>query len=202
MKLTEREKVMVLVLPAVLIFTIYGWFFYPAKHNALTKALAAVEDARAKEPELQNKVLVTQARVGIATQGLQDLERQKSNARLAWEAATAHCTDPALRAERIERLNLILKRQGLHVVEDVEAEASRDSTVAAAVQALCDELAAMSAKHKPQLRKVRMYGTYLNVLAALDDLANREVVAIPVGLMMKDAYPGYTLHEWVLLVWI
>jgi hypothetical protein len=202
MKLSPREKVIVLFLPAVLICAVYGWFFYPARQAAWTRAVDAMRDADAKSPGLKDQVLLTQAKLALANRGLQNLQSDKQRARQAWEQAAAHCTDPLLRNQRIANLNHLLALRGLRVIEDAEAVSGKDGKVPAAVEGLCQELASMSGQHKPQVRKVRMVGRYLDVLAALDDLATREMVAIPVGLMMKEAPLNYIVREWVLLVWI
>jgi len=202
MKLNQREKLVVLLLPTLVIFAGYGWFFFQPKFAAWKTAHNAVADALSKAPALQDKVLLTQAKVSLANRRLQKLESDKKAAMKAWDLAAAHCTDSGLRNERIEKVNGLLAHRGLRVIEDAEAEAGKDGKVAPAVEGLCKELASMSAQLKPQLRKVRMMGTYLDVLGALDDLANREMVAIPVGLMMKEAHLDHNVREWVLLVWI
>jgi hypothetical protein len=203
MKMTERDKVMALLLPGVAVFAIYGWFVYPPKHTALNKAQAALADAQAKAPELNTQVLVAQSKLARASYDLKILNKKKQEAQQAWDKAAGYCTDARLRNERIEKLDALLARHRLRVIEDAEADASsKDGKVAPAVEGLCQELAGMSAQLKPQLRKVRMVGRYLDVLGALDALATREVVAIPVGLMMKEAHPNYNVREWVLLVWI
>jgi hypothetical protein len=202
MKLSQRDKLVVLLLPALVICAVYGWYFFPPKYAAWKAAHNAMADAHNKAPALQDKVLLTQAKVALANRQLQSLESDKQRAYQAWNQAAAHCTDPGMRNERIEKLNSLLARHGLRVIEDTEAEAGKDGKVAPAVEGLCKELASMSAQLKPQLRKVRMLGPYLDVVAALDDLATREVVAIPVGLMMKEAHLNDARREWVLLVWI
>jgi hypothetical protein len=203
MKLTERDKTILLLLPGVAIFAAYGWFFYPSKHTALVKAEEAVAKAREEAPALQNKVQFAQAKVVQAKQKLTKLAADRQTAQKAWDQASANCTDSRLRNERIARLNDLLGHHKLRVIEDAESDASgKDGKVATSVENLCTELAGMSAQLKPQLRKVRLIGRYLDVVAALDELAHREVVAIPVGLMMKEAPPHDNKREWVLLVWI
>lgn len=204
MKLSQRDKLIVVLVPALGIFTIYGWLIYPRKQAAWTNTLAVVRDAQAKFPALHDKVMQTQAKVPIANSRLKSLENDKQQARQAWERAAASCTDAKRRNERIEKLNRILAARKLRVIEDAEAEAeaSKDGRLAPLVESLSQELAAMSAQAKPHLRKVRMEGQYLDVLAALDDLANRDVVAIPVALTMKPGRLTSTLREWLLLVWI
>ena len=66
MKLNQREKVLVLLLPGVAICVVYFWFFFAGRHNAWKAAHLAMADALSKEPGLQDKVLLTQARLALA----------------------------------------------------------------------------------------------------------------------------------------
>ena len=102
----------------------------------------------------------------------------------------------------MERLDNLLARRKLRLVEDAEADGSKDAKVTAALEGLSQQMATLSAQPKPQLRKIHVIGGYLDVLAALEDLSSSEVLAIPVGLTMKEAPVNATVHEWILLVWI
>ena len=55
---------------------------------------------------------------------------------------------------------------------------------------------------KPQLRHLHFQGNYLDVKSVLQELAQGELLAIPVGLTMKQMKNSDDRREWTLLVWI
>ena len=203
MKLSSREKVIVLFLPAVVICAVYGWFFYPARQAAWTKAVAAMQDADTKGPGLKDAVRLTQVKLALANRGLQNLQSDKQRARQAWEQAAAHCTDPLLRNERIANLNHLLALRGLRVIEDTEAEAGKDGRVAPAVEGLCKSLASMSGPAEAAAPQ-GPHGRHVSRRARGGSMTWRTARSSPsrLGLMMKEAHLSNNKREWVLLVWI
>lgn len=67
---------------------------------------------------------------------------------------------------------------------------------------LARQMAESAHGQQPQLWRLRLYAQFPEMLRALDELANGEVVAIPVALIMKETRKNSLAHEWLLLVWI
>jgi hypothetical protein len=201
MNLTARDRLLAMLLPALLIIAGYGWFWLSPTQSELARAVKARDAAEEAYPKLQQQVKQAQAQFRGLTAEVQRLEAEKQKALLAWQAAAGRCADPHLRIERIERLNAVLSRRGLRLMEDAEADA-KDGKVGAALDSLATQMAALGAGPKPEVRRVRIVGRYVDVLAALEDLAKGDVVAIPVGLVMKEAGLTGETREWALMVWI
>jgi hypothetical protein len=125
-----------------------------------------------------------------------DLERQ-------WQAL-AGAEGETQRSEKIEQLTGLLKRHGLHVIEQAQADGGKDATIPPALGELAKRLGAAGEKHKPQLWRFRVQGSYAAMLRVLAQLAYGEPAVTPLALTMKeikDAAPN-TPREWTLLVWI
>ena len=77
----------------------------------------------------------------------------------------------------------------------------KDAKVSASLESLIQKIAHLSSAQKPQLRRIRFYGRFVDVHDVLEELAKGPVLAIPVGLSMKSTiHPD--LREWTLLVWL
>lgn len=202
MRFTDRDKMLALVLPSLFIGLVYGYFFLWGKQIELGKALASRDDARLKSPGLRNQVMHADAQHKAADKSHKQLESEKQDAFAKWEAAIGRCSDPRERNHRVTRLNEVLSDRHLRLLEDTEADGTKDGQAHAALEALFKDTPSMPAREKPQLRKLRLVGRYLDVMAALTDLTDSEVIAIPVGLAMKDASLKTSLREWTLMVWI
>lgn len=202
MKRTTREKVLLVTLPSLLIFMIFGWFFFWPKHRELTRAEMVLQEARARAPGLNAQVTQMQMKLANLAADLERLETQKREAHSEWETFVGCCTDCNSRHNRIEKLNKLLARCKLRVVEETEADGGQVSKVAGVVENLGQQVAKLTGKPRPQLRKIKVLGSYLDVLAALEELTTKEVLAIPVGLTMKPLSHDAAVREWVILVWI
>ena len=202
--MTQRDKVLALLLPALVVVAGYGWFFSTPKMVELTRARKSREDAIAKAPGVKKEVAQTRVRVMQLTVELQQLEARKKTILLAWESATGKCPVQQQRNERIEQLTGLLKRRGLSLVDDGEADAGKDGKLNPGLEALVKQMSETSPQHKPQLRRIHLKGRYLDLLGALEELAaSKEVLAIPVGVSLKeDATLDNAVREWLLLVWI
>jgi hypothetical protein len=202
MKLSNRDRFLALILPALFVAMIYGFFWFKPRQEELNKAQIALEDARAKAPGLRMQVQQKQGELAVLKQKMQATELEMKKVRQEWDAAAGLCANPRLRNDRIEKLNGVLARRGLRMIEDGEADGTKDDKPSPTIDSLGEQLAKLSSQPKPQLRKIKVIGRYLDVLAALTDLAGSDVVAVPVVLRMNEAPMTAKVREWVLLVWI
>jgi hypothetical protein len=202
MNLTARDKFLAMFLPSIMVVAVYGWYWFTPTQAAWTQAVKSLDAARTANPGLKNQVLQAQAQLTVVNRDLQKYEGEKKAAHQAWDVAAGRCHDARLRNDRIEKLNGLLAHRNLRLLEDSEADSGKDGKVVPGLEGLAVQMATLAAAPKPQTRKIRMVGRYLDVVAALEDLTEGDVLAIPIGLSMKEAPLTGGLREWTLIVWI
>jgi hypothetical protein len=199
MGLTSRDKLLVLVLPAVLILAIYGWSV-PGKHLQLASAADALATVRAQAPSPE-MLQGWESRVARLTRDTVTLQRDIGSLKRRWEEAAAKCASAELRNERIKKLTTLLRQNRLTVLDDAEVEGGKGK-LPKAMEQLVEQFVQVDAGLRPQTRQLHLFGAYLDVQQVIRELSQGEVLAIPVGLSMKPSPAATTLHEWTLLVWI
>ncbi|MFO0802145.1 MAG: hypothetical protein U0791_03335 [Gemmataceae bacterium] len=143
------------------------------------------------------------------TEALRDLVARDKRQRAEWESqhaaalaslwATANgpSTD---RTERIERLDKVLARFDLTVVDatdDVKNEVSPPR-----LQSVMRAAMETKGLSPPKPRQIRVRGKYSEIAAALDSLARGDAWAVPLGLAMKPVADDSGRFEWTLTVWV
>lgn len=200
MKLSERDKLLALLLPAVVIALGYTLFVLRTKVNEVTRAENALAEARSKAPS-RDVILVQNAQLQKVTKENAELKAKLDGLDRQWRYATAFCTGGGNRNERIEKLTALLNKYDLHAVEDAEAESGKESSVSAAIEKLAQRVTHGATNAKPYVRRIRFQGTYADVHSVLDGLAQNDLLGVPVSLTMKQTdVPAR--HEWLLLLWI
>lgn len=203
MQLTERDKILSLIIPAALVIAVYGFWFNSSKQGELSRLRKAVADAKRAAPP-EEDLLRQRARLGKTKYLLDSREQELAKKKQYWDEA-AGCFDPATRTRRLERLNRVLVRHGLHLVKDSPVGGGQnlpEGRISPALQAFAKELAKPDGKRTPSLWWIRLEGRYPDVLAALKHLAEGEPLAVPIGLSMKANGIGAPVQEWMLLVWM
>jgi hypothetical protein len=203
MTLSERDKRVVLILPAILVVAGYGWFCFAGKHAESTRLEKSLEEARLRVPT-REQLQAQQRHLTLLQRDIAGQQKELEAARQKWLAAAGQCAVSALRNERIEKLTSLLHRHGLSLIEDGEAGTARDKEAKAptALEPLAQQMGQISGQSPPQLRRIRLQGRYGDMLRALQALGQGEVLAIPVAVTMKAAAEGVDQREWTLLVWI
>lgn len=203
MNTTARDRALILLLPSLVVVGAYGWLFFLPLQKQVRSVGTALEAAREKAPETRTQLAEVQAKLTLEKYQLRRLEVEKAEYHKAWEQVAGCCANAKQRNQRIEKLNKLLAARQLRLVDDSEADSgSNDCKICPALEKLGEHFTTMSAEGKPQLRRIHVVGRYLDVLAALEEMAKGEVIAIPVGLQLKEAPIRYRSREWVLLVWI
>lgn len=196
-KLTERDKTLAMILPALVIVMAYGLFFLRGKANELKRTNDAL--AKAKAPSLAETAAKRVEAVKL-TEETQVLQAKLAAVQKKWGYETVFCAMGTQRHDRVEKLTNLLKKYHLTSMEDAEAE-SKDAKVSVPLESMMQKIAQQAPAQKPQLRRIRFYGRFADVHDALDELAKGPVLAIPVGLGMKTTSSA-DLREWTLLVWL
>jgi hypothetical protein len=199
---SNREKMLIMVAPAVLIVIFYTWWFgVVGKTKTLLQTSREADKAETaaptpdhfREPEAQRARLMRE---------LEKYQKEQAIARQTWDALAAACASSEMRNDRIEKLTTLLALHHLALVDDRESDASSIGRGPKALEPLGQLLTEKSKSLAPQLRQLQFKGNYVDVHALLQDLSRGEIVAVPVTLTMKPVTDGTPKLEWTLLVWI
>jgi hypothetical protein len=199
-QLTERDKTLAMLLPAFAILLGYGLFVLRGKAGDVKRTNDAL--AKAKAPSAA-EIGFQRAEAAQAMQETQGIEAKLAALQKKWSYETAFCAAGTQSHDRVEKLTSLLKKHRLTPLENAEGDsANKDTKVSASLESMLKKIADQSAGQKPQLRRIRFYGRFVDVHDALEELAQGPVLAIPVGLSMKQASSESNLREWTLLVWL
>ena len=208
MRLTNRDKVLILVLPAIVIVGGYGYWINSntGKQTELARLQKSVDDATKNTPS-QEELLTARAQQMSAAAAVRKLETELNQEKQRWESSGNQVFNPATRNERVGRLNYVLNRHNLALLADVPGDApvsggNTEVKTPPALEAFAKTLAEKSPQFKPKTWRVRLYGRYPDVVRALSELAEGEVLCVPIGLTMKEWDIRKPAQEWTLLVWI
>jgi hypothetical protein len=206
-KLTNRDKVLVLIVPAIFIVGGYAWWINSAGgkqkevsrlRDEIDKAIKAAPPAGAIEKE--------QARVMELRAGVRQLETALALDKSGWDSFVGQVFNPATRQERVGKLNALLHSFGLTLLgdepADVAAAAGSASRPSAALEAFGKAIGERSPQFKPTMWRIRLYGRYPNLVRALNRLADGETLCVLIGLTMAEWDINAPAQEWTLLVWI
>ena len=207
MKTTSRDKVLMMILPALVILVGYGVFVGMARQKLLTQLMANVEKAREKQPS-QAQVQSQQC-----LQAEDQREQSKAQAELKtwddrWHALTAPCLAHDRRSYRQSKLLTMLLEQNVHVKVHGPIEDSKDHkvnmTLSLAQERLIKLMAERGGQQKPHLCCLQVEGGYSDITKALRVLstASGELVAIPLSLVMREPMAKGGIRRWSILVWI
>ena len=204
MKMSERDRKLLLFIPAVLIIAVYFCFGFHKQREKLEQAESTLDRARAHAPTFRDFALVQKS----LTELQHEIDTEKktiASARVRCETAGGQCTEMLKRNGRHERLTSLLAREGLVVVEDIEAEGDKGTKLTPRLNSLSQSLTAMHTGCKPSLRRLRIQGAYAQLQRAMEALERGEALGLPIGLALKEEKgpplkPG--VREWVLLIWI
>jgi hypothetical protein len=196
---SSREKVLLLVMPVLLVGVLYVNWVLPGLQGEIQKAETERRglQARAGSPAV---LAQKSARLAELTREAATLQATHTDLERQWASLTGPGDDP-LRSEKIEQLTGLLKRHGLNVIEQGHAE-GKEATIPPALEGIAKRMAARGEKHRPQLWRFRIQGTYAAMLGALVQLAYGEPAVTPLGLTMKEAPLHSDVREWTLVVWV
>ena len=196
--MTRRDKVLLVVLPALLILIVYAFAFTKAPLDRLRAITAQVDAARVAAPS-ESDIVAERAR---ATRLSRDLERAKAELQPLKEELgrlTASWTNSTERLLGNDMLSTLWSKHGLLLQEQLVL--TNDTSVTPALQQLADRArTTLGHGRYPVLWEVRLQGGFLNMLDALDELSRSDIAAVPVALEMSDniRMPG---KAWKLRLW-
>jgi hypothetical protein len=196
--ITRRDKILLVVLPALFIVIVYGWAFTKAPIQRLKALDAQVQAARGRAPR---PIDVEAERVRGVLLG-RDLEKARAELKPLREELgrlTASWTNSTDRLMGSDMLSALWSRHGLRLQE--QAALTNEAILAPALQQLADRArSTLGPGRYPVLWEVKLQGGFLNMLEALDELSRSDVAAVPVALEMSDT-PNQPGKTWKIRLW-
>ena len=229
MKLTEREKILVLVFPAFLIFAGYIWIFGSSSQRELTNIRGQLAKTQA-EAATPRQVWQQQTRLKQLSREIEKARTAKDDLQTQADELCGRMTVSRRDMGAIDALTALFERYNLRLMDEVPVDGGEAGGMAISLeeatrrlQEALDEPQAGSqpkrrsatyvttavtrrasgTKSEPNLRRLRFYGRFLDVLRALNELAEDENQAIPVSIAMEEIGLAGMYSEfrtWTLLV--
>lgn len=198
MKNAQRDRAMLVLLPAGILLVGFSLFTWPALQS-LRKEQAAARAAAAISPaDLQRQ----QQRSAQLRQDIDALEqnRVRLESQVGGIGSNPASVLPYLQADH--DLTALFRRHRLDVLEAGSAVTGNEVKLPRSLAAAFERLGA--ARHaRGQVRRVQLSGTFLDLRAALAELAQSSDSAIvPVSITMAEADTGGARRTWTLVVWM
>jgi len=217
MNLTEREKLLLPVLPALLVFTVYTWVFGASAHTRMTEArneLAAIEQDVSDAGATQ-QIWMQRSRLNQLRQSVEQAQSRNGELRRQADELTGVLTVRRRDIDTVDALTSLLRRHRLMLEQEAPAHASETAGMAASLEQATRTLQQATAAAQPaaqtrtsrsrtqmvaasqpdvpksdhfdtRFRRLRFYGRFTDVLAALEELAQTDDGAVAVGLEMDE----------------
>jgi len=199
MKSSPRDKVLALILPAMLTGVCYIFFYYWPEQQTLGKQREQLLALRQKAPGVRMQLAQKQQQLEQVDGELKALQDDMAKLEDRWKWLAGSASADRLTAEKIDQLTGLLIRHGLTVLEIGPAKGDNQAQVPPALEAIAKRIGEKTGGQPPQYR-LRLSGSYLGLLRVLEQVNDREPIAIPISLTMKENEEGF--REWVLVVWI
>jgi hypothetical protein len=202
MKFTDREKLLILIAPLVLVLGGYGWWyniFQRPKSIAIEQAHTGALAAQPKPSEL----LAQQSRKKMLDREFAGLQKQKEDLDSQVAVAAGREVDSRRRIENENLLGALLRRHGLQIVDEGLVGNTSQARLPFSVTEALARFGKSTAQQTAQVRRLKISGTYNEVLAAMGELAAMDTPpGVPISLSMAEADIQEVQRTWTLLVWI
>jgi len=202
MKLTERERKLLLILPAVAVLIGYAWYY---SVSVRSRGAQAQRDYEAAVAGAVTPSALTAQRMQVAGLQRELKELGEMKARLDREMAAAG-THEDLSAGRIathQDLTGLFRRHDLQLVEESRPTTGTTAALPGSLRAALTRVGLKQADKVGELRVYKLAGRFLNVLEAVRELADQPAAAgIPLSLTMTAGDTGDDRHTWTLTVWM
>jgi len=203
MKLSEREQLLVTLLPAVVIVAAYVWLSPMFSGGKPLGTLREECDAARKSAVRPIDLMAQRAQVSTLKERIEALEKEKRELEGRVAETCGKLAGSRKRMRSLDALTGLFRRHGLSIVEDCPAGKDHEAKLPSAMAEATGRLMGRSQDQAGQVRCIHFVGRYMDVLAALQELAGeKSSAAVPVGLSMSEADMTTELRQWTLLVWL
>ena len=205
MKLTDREKIILLLAPLAVVLGAYAWWFNLFVRAKFSAAQQAYEAAVAGQ--VSPTALVQEQARKTALQGeIDELQKQKTALESRAAGIAGQKTDALRGIQAEQQLTELFQRHALRLIEEGPGV---QHGAAALPGSLAEAIGRVAGTGKPpaeaarQVRRLRLAGRYPDLLAALRELAQAEhPPGIPLSVTMAEADVDVEQRSWTLLIWM
>ena len=198
MKLTDRDKQLVIWLPALVVIIAYFWLAASAPHARVKRLKLQISQAVEKAPRPLDlagaEANIIQLKRDLAA-GEADMAKMKTNL-----AALAGISGNPIQANVAEKVAALFSQHHLVLVEQIPM-AAQSATLPPALQRLAAQSQKSLGASGAEFWQVKLTGNYADMADALADLAGSQLRAIPAILNMTDG-PQPTTKLWTLVLWM
>ena len=194
MKLTERDRQLTILLPALALIIGYLMTIETAPAGRIKQLSQQINQARQTSPA-PFEIAEYEQRATHAVQELAAVEAEAGKTRPALDVLRRPVTGRAA-----EQVAALLPRHHLALVEQSELE-TMPKDIAPVLQRLAAQFGTAKGSDDPAFWRVKFVGTYGDVVAALDELAAADSRVIPANLTMADG-PQPGIKTWTLVLWM
>ena len=201
MKLTDREKLVLPILPFGIVMGVFSWWFNLVQRPRLVAAQHEHREALAHQVS-PAQLARQQMEVTRWTHELEGLEKQK--AALDRQAGEL-CGQLAAESRHLHarQLNDLLARHGLELLDESPTVRGAQVQLPKSLADALERLQAAPQAKLTQVRCLRFSGRFMQVLEAIRELAQSpSPPGIPISLTMTEANPAAALRTWTLVVWM
>lgn len=216
MEQSARDRILAMLLPAILVGAGYMLFFNKQKDLDAAEAELAAAKASAVDP-----MMVDLERMKLAELREKGDELKAAVARLNERRAalaTVGKAPPMLRTQALRQLSNMLWDRGLYPFEesplegtsaklspsfdDVLKKLAKPSSTSGGVAQSAAATPIGSNSNEQRVWRIRFYGRYSDVMRTLEALRDSESPVIPISLTMSEARTETQWRSWTLLLWI
>jgi hypothetical protein len=202
MKITERERWLVMVLPTVLVVACYALWY----QRSMRPALATLEQdyAAAVSGQLSPTAVAEQRRK--ADEPRRAIDQLQGKMKTLGSQAAAVCGplgEPQRQIASNRALVDLFSRNGLSLVEETALQGEAATKLPKSLATALTRVGWSAQGSRGQVRSFKLNGSFGQVLKSIEELAEAEpCLAIPIGLSMAQADPNAGERQWTLIVWM
>lgn len=202
MKITDRQRWLVLVLPTVLVVACYAWWYHASMRPVTARLQQDYETAVGGQ--LSPLAVAEQRRQADAPrQEIEALQQKKKALDSQAAQLCGELADPARQLEANKALMDLFVRNELNLVDEAPLQGEGAVKLPKSLAAALARVGWSAQSGGGQVRAFKLTGRFSQVLKAIEELADRQpCVAIPIGLSMAQADLTVNERQWTLVVWM
>jgi cell division protein FtsB len=195
MRSEERQKMLIILLPAALIVAFYVWFVNRGMQTELRSVRTELPSAQ-QQARAQSDLAAARAELGRLSREKERLEREVTQ--LEGELTARDCGSQDCRTEGTPTaLGDVLARHNVTLLEESPRQPGRPPRWFQSIQAASASQGQTGAPRQP-LSEVRLEGDYMSMLGVLRELSAVQAATIVVALNMKRAEEASSGFQWTL----
>lgn len=194
MKISARDRKLVVVLPALALVVGYCVVFDRGPNARIRQLRLQVERARGATVS-SGDIARAESQLTQATRELAAAEAETDRLRLALADPGATSSNKAA-----EQVAALLPRHRLALLEQSGLD-KMPNEVSPSLRRLAAQVGATNGVERALFWRVKFVGTYLDAMSALDELAAADFRAVPACMTMTDG-PSKGTKTWTLVLWM